>query len=461
MHGAELRHDSSDRRGASFNSLLCIAAEAVNAAVEVMLLPGLVLAFFVAELTPSYATIGLAPAIAFSFWTLARLPAILFSITRRKQQPWAFAAALVRAGAVAILAVLASRTNAADVAQSPRPLLGAFFLCLIAYALASGFGSVPAATLLQASAPADAWSSFARRRALWSAFFSVLAALIVVRLLGSSAFIFPAGYGRLFLAATVCLVAVAGLTAAMREPAGGASASRVSRIAPRMLRQPLLDPRFRRFLVFRVFLSATAAIDPFLFLYAVTRFGAPITAIGGYVLAGVIGWVLTAPVWIWLERTSGARSVLQAATVVRLIAPAVALAVPPLAATELMRERFPQDSPLTWIYGVGFFAIGAALSAQARGTNEYLFALSPRPLLSAYTGLTNLVLAVIAFAPVLGGVVIQRAGYETLFVAVLAIGLAAVFAGGALASTPTPSLLGRAPEPDRLPAPRALSAGRS
>lgn len=460
MPGAELRFDSSDRRGTALNTLLGIASEAINAAVEVMLLPSLVLAFFAAELTPSYATIGLVPAIAFSFWTLARLPALLLTGSRRRQQPWAFAAGLVRAGAIAILAIAATRVDPGNMAQSARPLMGAFFLCLVVYSLAGGFGSVPAAALLRASIPGDGWPSFARRRATWSAISSVLAALIVVRLLGSDLLAFPSGYGRLFLVATIGLVAIAGLTAAMREPAGGAAASIVPPIAPRTLRQPLLDPRFRRFLVFRVFLSSTAAVDPFLFLYVVTRLGAPMTAIGGYVLAGVLGWVLTAPAWFWLERRAGPRSVLQAATVVRLVAPAVALAVPSLAATELMRERFAQDSPLAWVYGVGFFGIGAALAAQARGTNDYLSAIAPRPLLAAYTGVTNAVLVVVAFAPVFGGVLIQRSSYETLFVAVLAIGLAAVFAGGALASTPAASLPGRGHEPSGLPVTRVLPAGR-
>ena len=59
--GAELRHDTADRRGMALNAILGVASESVSAAAEVMLLPSLILAFFVAELTPSYATIGLVP----------------------------------------------------------------------------------------------------------------------------------------------------------------------------------------------------------------------------------------------------------------------------------------------------------------------------------------------------------------------------------------------------------------
>ena len=59
------------------------------------------------------------------------------------KQPWAFAAALVRAAAVAILAVVTSRTDQTELAQSARPLILTFFLCLIVFSLAGGFGSLP------------------------------------------------------------------------------------------------------------------------------------------------------------------------------------------------------------------------------------------------------------------------------------------------------------------------------
>ena len=461
MPGAELRHDSSDRRGRTLNSILGVGLESVNAAAEVLLLPSLILAFFVAELTPSYATIGLVPAIATGFWTLGRLPAYLLAGSRRRQQPWAFAAALVRAAAVAILAVVTSRTDPAELSQAARPLILTFFLCLIVFSLAGGFASLPGAALLRSSIPSESWGAFGRQRAAWSAVLCVLGAFVGARLLETNPLAFPSSYGRLFLLATVCLIAVAVFTAAMREPWTPPPVQSGMSLSPRSLRQPLYDSRYRRFLLFRILLSATAAIDPFLVLYAVTRLGAPITAIGAFALTGVLGWVLSAPLWFWIERRSGARSVLQGATVVRLIAPAVALVMPPLAATEMIRERLPDATFLTTIYGAIFFAIGASLAAQARANYDYLAAISPRPVLPLYVGMTNSVLAVIAFAPVLAGIVIQRYGYEVLFGTAAAFGLAAVFAGGRLADTPSLTRNREITERDRTATTRALLSGRA
>ena len=444
----------------ALNALLGVASEAVNAAAEVMLLPGLILAFFVAELTPSYAMIGLVPALAAAFWTLARLPAHLLTGDRRRKQPWTFAAALVRAAAIAVLAIVASRTSSADLIQSARPLLGTFFLCLVVFSLASGFGSVPAAALFRASIAGERWDDFVRWRSLASAVLALIGGLVVARVLGSEAATFPGSYGRLFLVATVFLIAAAIFGVAMREPYVPASLLTAPSFTPRALRQPLYDPRYRRFLLFRVLLSATAAIDPFLFLYAVTRLGVPTTALGGYVLAGVLGWVMSAPVWLRLDQRSGPRAVLQGATVVRLIAPAVALALPPISGSALMRDRFPDAAPAVTIYGLVFFAIGAALAAQSRGNHDHLAALAPRPLLSAYAALTNVILAVVAFASVLGGMLIERSGYEALFLAATALGLLAVFASGWLAFTPARSRDRYGERPGRPATSAALPAGR-
>ena len=421
----------------ALNSILGVAAESVSAAVEVMLLPSLILAFFVAELTPSYATIGLVPAIAIGFWTLGRLPAHLLAQSRRRQQPWAFASALVRAAAIGILAFFTSRTDPADLSQSARPLILTMFLCLVAYSLVGGFGSLARGALLQSSVASETWGAFVRRRTAWSALLSILAAVVVARLLGGNSFAFPGSFGRLFLVATVCLVIVAGLIAAMREPWIVASTLSAPNTPPRVWRQLLRDSRYRRFLLFRVLLSSTAAIDPFLFLYAITRLGAPVTKIGDYVILGVLGWILSAPVWFWVERRSGARTLLQSAAVVRLIAPAIALATPPLAAIGLIQERLGDETALTTAYGAAFFVVGAALAGQSRGNYDYLAALAPHQLLPAFTGLTNGILAIVAFSPVLGGILIERFGYEALFGVAAAIGLAAVFAGGWLVETPS------------------------
>jgi hypothetical protein len=443
----------------ALNTILGAGLEAGTAAADVILLPGLILAFFVAQLTPSYTAIGFVPAIAVSFWTLARLPSQLLTATRRRQQPWAFAAALVRAASIGVLALVASRTGPADLTTSARPLLSTLFLCLIVYSLAGGFGSVPTAGVLRSAIAAEDWGKFALRRKIASVAFAIIAGLVAVRLLGTTGLTFPSNYGRLFLVATVSLIAVTVFIAAMREPTLVPHSATPLTLSPRAWRQPLYDSRYNRFLVFRVLFSLGAAIDPFLFLYGVTRLDIPVTAIGGYALAGVLGWVVSVPVWRWLQYRFDARTVLQGAAVMRLVAPTLALVLPQLAATEAVRARLAEHSSMVWLYGATFVALGAALAAQSRGNYSYLVGLAPRAQFPTYAGLTNAVLAVVAFAPVLGGALIQRLGYETFFVIAAATGLVAVLASGWLVATPAvreESLSGLAGRGQRM-----LSPGRA
>jgi MFS family permease len=103
----------------------------------------------------------------------------------------------------------------------------------------------------------------------------------------------------------------------------------------------------------------------------------------------------------------------------------------------MIQERLGDETALTTAYGAAFFVVGAALAGQSRGNYDYLAALAAPQTLPAYTGLTNAILALVAFSPVLGGILIERLGYEALFGIAAAIGLVTVFAGGWLAETPS------------------------
>ena len=88
--------------------------------------------------------------------------------------------------------MVASRTGPADLAQSARPLLGTFFLCLIVYALAGGFGSVPSLALMRASVPGEAWDNLLRWRSFATAVLALLGGFFTARLLGVEGLAFPA-----------------------------------------------------------------------------------------------------------------------------------------------------------------------------------------------------------------------------------------------------------------------------
>ncbi len=429
MAGADIRRFSADRRGGGANGLLATAAGALGSLSEILILPPIVLALFVGQLSnSSFVTVGAVSAIAVGFWALARVPAGVLVAVQRRKQPWALAGVLVRAVALGLLAFVTFRGGGGD-------FLASFFVCLAAYALASGFASVPTEALVAKAVPNAARASFYRRRTFWGIVAAIAGAFVVAQVFGGEGPSFPRQYALLFLAATVCQVAIAVFLASVREPVRVAERRPAALPALQAVPGALADRNLRRFLLFRALLALTAAIDPFLIIFAFTRLGASSAAVGGYVLAYVLGILISQPVWVAFARRAGERACLQGAALLRLAPPLLALVLPSLASTGLWQDRFAGTPLLEAAFGVAFWCIGAATAALARGTFGYIAEFAPFRLRTAYTLVTNALLAVLAFAPVAAGLLVERLGFEELFLVAAVVGVLAVFASGALANT--------------------------
>lgn len=435
MVGAEIRRYSVDRRGLALNVYLGIAGGALGALAETLILPGIVLAYFVGQISSSFAVVGLVPALAVILWSVARLPAALLVGPQRRKLPWAIGASLVRAAATALLAAVCFRAPEMADPQPQPQLLRAFFVCFVAYALASGFASVPIGAVLAKAIPQEGRELFFRQRNLWGALGGIAAGLVIAQLLGSGP-VFPRDYALLFLAATVCQTATAFFVATLREPVRG-PAVRPPTIGSLVggLPAAIGDPNFRRFLLFRSLLSFSTLADPFFVIYALSVLAVDRRTVGLYVVALVGGRLVSAPVWAAMTRRSGERAAMQAAALVRLLAPLVALVLPALVDTGFYRERVTDGRALPVLFGLIFLAIGVSLGGQARATQSYLNAISSSVRRPAYLALTNGVLTIVALAPFVGGILLGRTSFSILFMTAALVGLVAVFASGALTDT--------------------------
>lgn len=429
MVGAEVRRYSSDRRGLALNVFLGIAGGAFGSLAETLILPAIVLAFFVAPLTGSYATVGLVPAIGIGLWLLARFPASILVSSQRRKLPWAIGASLVKAAALALLAAVCFRADAA----ATEPLLRSFLICYVAYSVAAGFASVPIAAVTGKAIPHEARGLFFQQRIIWGAAGGIVAGLVVIQLLGPSAPAFPQNFGILFLAATVTQLAATFFIATLREPLRIAEPrvflpAQVMRGIP----EALADPNYRRFLFFRLLLSSSAMIDPFLIIFAASSLGVPGGAVGWYVIAFVAGRILSQPLWAALAHRYGERACLQVAALVRLLPPLIALILPYVVSSPQLSRWFTNPLTLPVLFGIAYVALGATLAGQARGNFGYLAETAPERSRAAYAAITNTLLAIVAFVPILGGIIIERNGYDALLLTATGLGLLAVFASGAL-----------------------------
>lgn len=433
MAGADIRRFAQDRRSLTTTFVFGVIGGALVSLADALLFPSLILAVFVAQLTDDPVTIGLVPAIGTGLWLVAQVIASGLTRGSRRQIPWVTGAAIVRAAAIALLAYIGFRQNMSD---SER--LRSFFICYGAYAAASGFAAAPSIAVVRRAIPPDRRSGFLRARYLWGAVIAIVAGLVAHRVLGPEGSDFPRNFTFLFVVAAVALSGAVYFLAWGREPA------RVARTGPVMpgasARQALgslLDPNYRRFLLFRVILSLAAVADPFYILYAFRELATPIWYVGPYLTALVAARLLTAPLWSALARRAGHRTVLQGAALLRLLAPLVALLLPYLAETDLYRDRFDDVRPLSIAFGAIFVVYGATLAAQSLSNLGYLLAIAPDDRRIPYIRLTNVILAVTALAPIAGGRIIERYGFDRVFLAAAVVSLVAILVSGVLTETHT------------------------
>jgi hypothetical protein len=430
MAGADIARFSDDRRGQSANLALGVASGAFAGLADALLFPILLPVALVAALTDSYLALAAVPAIAGALWVVPQVVAAPVIRGRSRKLPWATGAALVRAATVALFAYVGYRADRLTDAQ----LLRAFFICYAAYVVAAGLAAALSDELVRRSLPIGRGDGPFRLRAVAGAVLGAAAGLTAARVLDDGGPTFPENFALLFVLAAVALGAAALLQALIREPVRLASPVGGTAIRPSVEAwlQALADPAFRRFLWVRLGLSAAAIADPFYVVYAARELGIELAAIGGYLAALVAARVLATPVWSALLRRRGSRTVLQVAGLVRLLVPLVAVLLPYLAETEMYRDRVTDERVTSALFGLTFVAYGAALAGLAAGGFSYLLSVAAPERRGDAFAVTNLALAAMALVPFAGAFLVERWGFETLFLVATLTTLAGIFSTGAL-----------------------------
>ena len=247
--------------------------------------------------------------------------------------------------------------------------------------------------------PSQHQTLFFRLAQIVAAAAAVIAGILGARVLGPDGPDYPDNFSRLFLAAAVAAGGVVLLQLLTREPSRIPASARGEGIgsaaAVRGVGLPALaDATFRRFLFFRIALGLAAVADPFYILYALRELDIAATRLGWFLLALVAARIVSAPFWAWMNRVHGTRAALQAAGMLRILPPLVAISLPYLIDTDLWRDRVTAANAVPIAFGIVFVAIGFALGGLQTATFGYLVESLPANGRAAAIGLTNLVLAV-------------------------------------------------------------------
>lgn len=323
-------------------------------------------------------------------------------------------------------------------------------------ALLGGFAASLRPEIGDWASPETSLTRLRRRRPLVGALAVVAGALLARGYLSRTDASFPAGWVQLFGAAglllapiTLALVVLPSPPPATTPPIGGRAGVTA---LPDLLVNNLA---YGRFVLFRVVYALGALADPFYILYATQELGATGRTAGAYLLTLAVARAAGTAAWRALGARGNNPMVLQLAAFVRLLAPIIALTLPPLLLSATLRERLPGGGA-TGANLVAFGLVFAAYGVASAGIDLAAPAIqatttTPRERIAATTA-TQLALAAAALSAPLGGLVVDRFGFPFLFVAALLAGLAGLLAGG-LVDEPGAVVL-RAPASERLPARR-------
>ncbi|GGM98789.1 MFS transporter [Thermus composti] len=345
--------------------------------------PYIVLAGFAAALGVPGSLVGLLPALLYA-GTLLPQAFLVGYVSRLPRKILLYR----RMAALRLLGLSLVTLSALFLGPWPGALLGGFFLGLSLNALFNGISNLPFWEVLAKAIPREKRSGLFSARNLIGGFLAFLAGLLTREILALD-LPFPLPYALVFALGTLAFGIGWYLFGLIDEPEDPPSSQRPDLLAP------LKDPGFRRYLGVRAFLALGGMAEPFFAAYAVQKLGQK-EELGLYLAFYALSFTLCNLLWAQLAQKSSKRVLL----------PGMALALLAL----LLAPLLPPGT-----FGVVFFLQGAYLSAFGLATSTYLLNLAPEEKRSAYIGLGNTLAGVMGFAPVLGGVVLDRLGFSALF----------------------------------------------
>jgi hypothetical protein len=333
-----------------------------------------IVALFVSGLTQRSGLVGLAVALQEVGWYLPQVLTIALVETRRRRLPLYAWMAVLRTGG--LLAATVAIVAFGD--RRPGLTLLCFFAAFSLYAFAGGFAAVPFYDVVGRTIPLAWHPRLWAYRLFFGGLLAAAAGFVLQAILALPDF--SLRFGLLFGIATLFIGAGTSAFSLCHEPPVeirpkaihmGAHLRENARVAWQ-------DPSFRALFGTRVALAAAFTAAPFFVLYALGPLGLPARAVGAFVTARIVGFVVSNLGWQWVATHRGHRSLMRGVAVTCITAPLLVLAAaaaPPAARAALLVAAFA--------------LVGAAVSGTNIGFQSLLLAIAPAARRPSYVGLMN------------------------------------------------------------------------
>ncbi|MGB5934033.1 MAG: MFS transporter [Anaerolineae bacterium] len=367
--------------------------------------PSLVLPLFVRYLTDSHLLVGLIPSIQEAGWFLPQLVASRYVQHRPRKKVYYSATAIIRAGSWGLLTIALFTLGG-----SRLLLLAIFFSLLVVFSFSGGVAGISFMDIVGKAIPVTRRGAFFGSRNFFGGILAFMGGFIVKYALDQSGYPFPANFGLLFTLSFLALSVALFFFTQVVEPVEPVHEGEVALL--RQFRRALEivenDARYRRFLSLRLCLMATQMATPFYILYARDRLGIPEGMVGLYLSAMTVVSVGSNLVWSRISDRRGNKLLIQIASIVGLSIPLSALLIPHLSGL------FSPGS-LGYLFGVVFALLGSYTAGARIGNINFLLEISPAAERPIYLGFTNTLLGMALLASMVGGVIVEVAGFGILF----------------------------------------------
>lgn len=425
MSGTEIRRFTDDKSLFGGRWIVALLQAFSTSLATGLALPVVVIAAYVALTTSSLYRIAIIPLLAFGLWNLGALVAGRVCRERVRLLPWAFAGSVARAAAMAAMAYIAYHANPAG-----NDRMGAFLIALGVFGFGSGFGSVPVEALLQKSFESSSRAQLFLGRAFWGIIAALLSGVVVRSVFQNDGLATQRAFAYLFMAAAGCLASGAFFTLLIKEPVSRLSSARHGNATAPF--RALSDRAMRRYLFFRVALSAVAMLDVFIIVYAMRELTFDRAFLGIYVIAFCTGLAICLPLSRSLTTRRGGRATLQTAVWLKLIAPLLMLTIPYLQESADVAKHVTTDRFYLWMIAACFTALGASLAFQGTGNFQYLSEIAPAVERARYFSTANIALMFATLFPLVGAWILEGWDFQRLFAVSAAAALIAVLLSGIL-----------------------------
>ena len=358
-----------------------------------------VLPSLVAMLTPAAAAVGLMATLQNVGQFIPQLYTAFLIDGRARKKPWLVAIITIRFLSLALLAWLTYQYGLTQ----PGLVLVALIALFGLFSFIGGMGTVVYSDIFARAIPARRRGRFAGARQLFGYLLAILAGLVVKWILGQPDLLpFPTNYALILtLSAATLAIALIGFTL-IKEPPSPTERllSSPRALLPMSVQLLKHSGNLRLLLITQSLTVLSLALAPFFVVYARNDLNVPLASVGLYLSLQMVGAAGSNVLWGWLSDSRGNRSVITGTALAAAAAAALAWLTP---------------ASQSWLFGGVFLLLGATLSGVQVGYSNIILEMADDVTRPMCVALRNTVLAPLAVAPLLIGLLTAWVSYPMLF----------------------------------------------